>query len=142
MRVKIIFLSSFRKCTWLYLSTFAGQSDWEMLYLFSTSTTSNIFFNIPFLLVLFSFVFHLFVKKKKFVWYCFLEGGLILESLILVNGKTVKSLILTEIFFHNHFYSNLVYGQFARDIDVNVTITVRSIYMLMVSTCNLQTTYV
>lgn len=31
-----------------------------------------------------------------------------------MNGKTVESFIRTEIFFHSHFYSNLVYGQFAR----------------------------
>lgn len=53
------------KCIRFCPSTLAGRKD-KALFLLDTT---NINFNIQFLLVLFFFVFHLFVKETAFVYF-------------------------------------------------------------------------
>lgn len=136
----------------MYLMLFyhACRSKWlGYIKPFLYFTTSNMYFNIEFLLVLFLFfAFHLFVKKNPhlFVWFWCLEGefNTRIFDLISKNVKSVDSLILMVfVFLINFYFKNLIYSQFKHatinwcTYDVWRTFTVRSMFMLIVSTCDL-----
>lgn len=102
LTIYIFFVPLFRKCTSIcfYNRTLASRSDWEYYAFFYNllqySVSSGLFF---------FFAFHIFCIKG----FCLIDFGFYkwvtrIFDLIMMNGKTVNSLILTGIFLHNHFF--------------------------------------